>query len=195
MKIQIMKWINFKYCYYLLLLNVATMGLGFLLYFIKGVPQAPAKMVGFSVGSLISIYVYLGFLKYSYIYDQNKFRKIMLIALSLSVIYSLGFIIEISIKPKLSNDYYWFIFAALEMPLLYYAFHLIQNQDVMYFKKLSRSYLYQLLAGSAVLIGYIVSLSYTFPFLIMAPFVVAAFVFVILIWYWKIKLFKYLAAK
>lgn len=194
-KTQIMKWINFRYCYYLLLINVATMALGFLLYFIKTIPQAPAQVAGLSAGSLIGIYVYLGFIKFSYIADHNKFRKIMLLALSLSLFYFLGYIVKSSMNSALTNDNYYLIPAALETPLLYYAFCLIQNEDAIYFKKLSRLYLYLLLAGFPLLIGYFASLSFSYPFLILVPFIIAGFVFGIKIWYWKIKLFKHLAAK
>jgi hypothetical protein len=195
MKNQIMKWINFRYCYYLLLFNVATMGLGFLLFFVKNIPQAPVQVAGFSVGSLIGIYAYLGFIKYSYITEHNKFRKIMFVALCLSLIYFLIYIVKAATTVDLKNDKFYFIPAALEIPLLCYAFNLIKNEDSIYFKKLSRLYLYSLIVGSSVFIGYLVSLSFSYPFLILLPFILAGFVAVILIWYWKIKLFKHLATK
>ena len=190
-----MKWVVFRYCYYLLLLNVAAMAIGFALFFIKSVPHVLTQIVTLSVGTLINLYVYFGLIKYSYIYGQTKFRKIILFAFSLSVLYFVGSIVENAMMPNLNQKYFSVIFVGLETPLLFYAFQIIKTEDALYFKKLSSFYLYQFLAGIAVLIGYVASMSFPYSFMILLPFVIAGFVFVFLIWFWKIKLFKQLAAK
>jgi hypothetical protein len=90
-----------------------------------------------------------------------------------------------------------FITAALETPLMYYGFHLLKKEELIYFKKLSDLYLYLLIIGSIFLIIYLfqVTLQLTIPLLMLLPFMLAGFVVAILIWYRKVQLFQYFYEK
>lgn len=193
MKELIIRKINFKTCYHLLLLNVAIMVASFVLYPIKIVPQPTLQLAISCLALFINLYAELGYIKYSFIQNERRFRKIIIAAIGLSTIQSVGILLNALIKlDETKYTIYLGVIMLLSTPLFYYAFGLIRNEDMKFFGKLSRLNLYLPIISLLGLLLYLFKVSH---FLLFFPIILAGFVVVILLWYWQIKLFRHLSEK
>lgn len=191
----IIKYIEFKYCYYLLLLNIVVFVVGFFLGAIKNDPNDYIQLSGLIVSYLITMYIFLGFIKYSYVTNQDGFRKIIFVVLCLEIynLLTLFFLDPFNPNSPTKLSALTIIPKSFESILWYYAFKLIQNEESIYFNKLSMLNLYFFFISIIFLLMIIFSTS--FPFIVLSILMLAVFAVFILLWYWEIKLFKHLSLK
>ena len=193
MKELIIRKIDFKTCYHFLLLNVAIMIASFVLYSLKIIPQTALHLASSSLAFFLTLYTALGYIKYSFIQNERRFRRIIIASIGLSSIQSLLILLNALIKfNQTKYTIYSGIIMLLSTPLFYYAFGLIRNEDMKFFGKLSQLNLYLPIISILGLLLYLLKVSH---FLLFFPIMLAGFVVVILLWYWQIKLFRHLSLK
>ncbi len=192
MKELIIKKINFRTCYHFLLLNVAIMIASFVLYPLKIIPQTTLQLASSSLAFFLNLYADLGYIKYSFIQNERRFRQIIIAAIGLSTIQSLLITLDALIKlDPTKYTIYLGVIMLLSTPLFFYAFGLIKNDDVQFFKRLSKLNLYLPIIALLGLLFYLLRLT---SFLLF-PIILAGFVIIISLWYWQIKLFRHLSVK
>jgi len=146
---------------------------------------------GFSL--LIGIYVGLGYIKYSFIQDERRFRRVIMPAIALTAIETLFYTIPNPSKYGSLRNTIEITMGLLPGILFFYAFRLIQNDESRFFRMLSRLNLTLVIIGLCfMVIYYLRSLGRFFPFF---PLVLAGAIVAILLWYWQIMLFKHLSLK
>ncbi len=86
--------IDFRNCYRLLLLNMAVITVSIILYPFKIGTQKPFHLIGAILALFQNLYVGLGYVKYSFIEREERFRKTIILAVAVSVIQSLFFTLD-----------------------------------------------------------------------------------------------------
>lgn len=193
MESLIFKYIDFRYCYYCLFATIGSIIIGFILWPLKIIPQSTLHIPQQIVAFFLSLYVYLGYVKYSYIEAEAKVRTIILLVIALSIIGSIFSLLTPSLNlEKTRSTLYTAIPVLISTPLLFYGFRLIQTAEITYFRKLSKLNLYFLIIGALFSLLFISRLS---NYLSILMLVLAAIVTFVSMWYWEIKLFKHLSKK
>lgn len=192
----IMKYVKFKICYLFLLWGIVLCILFGCLLASKVIPHTLLKSPSFFIfniiGLFVGFYINLGFVKYSFIVNAEKFRKIITIIIGLLFI---NFIVSF-FKTVLNLEasympHYFSLSGALMSLLFFFAFKLVQHCEVKFFPRLSRLNLYSFIFE---LISLPVTLSVKyfsapkFIYILSFPQCIIS----ILILYWEIKLFRYL---
>jgi hypothetical protein len=190
----ILRHIEFRYCYYCLVASIGSIIISLILWPIKIIPQGTLQVPQQILSFCLTLYVYFGYIKYSYIENETKFRTIILVVLGLSIIESfVSLLAPIFHLDQTKSTLYFAIPIIISTPLLFYGFRLIQkNAEVLYFRKLSKLNLYLLIIGALYSLLFIPKVGNFFSMLML---VLAVFVTIASIWYWEIKLFKHLARK
>ncbi len=184
--------INFRRCYQFFVLNVAIIIATFILNPLRIIPSSLLQAVSLSGALFLNLYAQLGYVKYSVIRDERQFRKVIIGAIGLSTLHSLLVPTNVLIYfGQTQNNIYLGIIMLLSMLLFYYAFALIRNDDVDFFKKLASLNLYLALILFLGLLCYVFEL----PLFLVFPIMMAGVVVIILLWYWQIKLFRHLSLK
>jgi hypothetical protein len=187
----ILKYIDFDKCSSYLLLIGFLWIISIVLIPAKAIPQEPFRTIILIIDLYLTLYVYLGFVKFSLIEKKDFFRIIIFAVMALAVIHSL--ISKISFFYKFLGVPF-----AIDCILLYYAFKSVGNSKIIYFRKLSRLYLYL----SFIVVPMSIALLFrkdaikTIPQILVIPFIIIALggaILIIYIWYLKIRLFKQLA--
>ena len=167
---------------------------------VKASPQKPFQTALHFIALCLSLYIYLGFVKFSILRNRDTFRKLIIIAMGLSVIQT-SIIITATLVGNKGLYNYNSVAVAIESVVLFYAFKSVQDVKTINFKKLSRMYLYLLFfyvpTSIAMLFGNDV-LKTMIPHVLIKPFVIIALFCAALIvytWYLKIKVFKQIAAE
>ncbi len=194
----ILKHIDFDKCSFYLLFNGFLWVVSVAMVPVEAIPQKPFQMAVHFVELFLSTYVYLGLIKFSIIAKKDSFRKLIFAALALSLIQSSISVIAISVDTRGIYGFNGIPFT-LESLIMFYAFRSIQNVKIIYFRQLSRSYLYlsfSLIPMAAAMFfrddtwGMIIPHSLIKPLVILA---LATAVLIVLIWIMKIRLFKQLS--
>jgi hypothetical protein len=196
---DLMKYVTFKKCFVFCILGFALAPVFTVLNkFVSEKISSPLFSIEAVIFFLLDLYVYVGFIKYSFIVQEEKFRKITFLAIGILFLnFFLSFFqdkdsfISYSIFNNLS-------LMPLAYILLYYSFSLIHNEEVEFFKKLSRLNLYTFLISIIFVIfillltkGFTLSIRWIFSF----PFIVVSGVILLLKLYWEVNLFKHLSFK
>ena len=185
----ILKYIDFYKCSSSLLLIGFLWIISIVLVRAKAIPQEPFQTIILIIDLYLTLYVYLGFVKFSLIEKKDFFRIIIFAVMALAVIHSL--ISKISFFYKFLGVPF-----AIDCILLYYAFKSVENSKIIYFRKLSRLYLYLLFFYVPISVSLLFgkeSLKKFIPQMLIKPFIILALFWAALIvytWYMKIKLFK-----
>lgn len=188
----IVRRIDFRVCYYFLLLNAAVIIASIILYPLKIGAQKPFHLTGTILTQLLSSYAGLGYVKYSYVEHEEQFRKIIIVAVGISVIQSLILTLDALI------GFHQTIYAIclgltmlLSTPLYFYAFGLIKNADSPFFGQLAKMNLYLLIISLVGLFLYLSRLNSLF----LLPIILSGFLTIVSLWYRQIRLFKHLSGK
>jgi hypothetical protein len=195
MKSLILGHIEFRYCYYCLLATIGSIIISFILSPIKLIPEGTLKVPREILGFLLGLYVNLGYVKYSYIEEEAKFRKIIFVVIILSILSSWFSILAPLFDFDQTKSSLYFTIPMIPLALvLFYAFRLIKTGEILYFRKLSRLYLYLFFIGALASLLFIPHLANYLAILIyfLLP---AAFITWGLVFYWEIKLFRHLSKK
>jgi len=195
----IMKYINFKYCRYSVFIAIVLLILSS--FFVKSLTGA--------FMFLFVLYIYLGFIKYSFIISDNKFKKMIILLIGLSFIDLILWGTDLlpldlatsSDQPLNSSislvSFYSFAYAVGGSIYLisYYSFRLIKNAEVLYFNKLSTLYLYLFPIATGIFLLDILNI-YKLGFPVLSIILKLATI-VITIWiaFWKFELFSHLHSK
>jgi hypothetical protein len=160
---------------------------------VKTIPQKPFQAAFLFIELCLTLYVYLGFVKLSFLQKKDFFRKLIFAAMALAIIQS-----SLAITATLLNiELFSFngVPFVMECILLFYAFKSVKDVKISYFKKISRMYLYLSIllipTFTAVLLGK--DRLSTIPQMLIPPLILlglAAGVLVVVIWYLKIRAFK-----
>ena len=190
--------ITFKNCYLFLILDILLIVPVGIMTVIAPQFETHVEIISAIISFILTLYIYMGYIKYSYIADEKKFRKIILIVIAIlfgDFIFSL---IETKTKFNSQMVFNYLSLMPLSYPLLFYGFKLIRNGKVDIFKRLSRLnlYLFVLIVFSSVTL-LIATKSFTesIQWIILLPFLLAVLIIAILLIYWELKLFKYLSTK
>jgi hypothetical protein len=161
---------------------------------VKSIPQKPFQTAFHFIELCLSLYIYLGFVKFSILQKKDSFRKLIFAATVFSIIQVLISMTATLMENKNLYNYNG-VAVAIEATLLFYAFKSVQDVKTIDFRKLSRLYLYLLffyVPASVSLLFEKESLK-NIPQVLIKPFIILALVWVVLIvytWYMKIRLFK-----
>ncbi len=189
----ILRYIDFDRCATFTLYIGILWVLSVILVSAKTIPQEPFQTIILIIDLYFTMYVFLGFVKFSFIEKNVFFRKTIFVVLVLSLIRSL--ISKISFF-----DNFLGVPFAIECILLFYAFKSVENSKLIYFRKLSRLYLYL----SSIIVPMSIALLFgrdaikSMPQILVLPFIIIALggaVLIIYIWYLKIRLFKQLSLR
>ncbi len=196
----ILRNIDFNKCSSYLILSAFLWIVSVAMVPVKAIPQKPFQTALHFIELCLSLYIYLGFVKFSILQNRATFRKIIITAMALSVI---QFSIVITATLVGNKDLYNYngVAVAIESILLFYAFKSVQDVKRINFKKLSRIYFYLLFfyvpTSIALLFGQD-ALKTMIPHVLIMPFVIMALFCAALIvytWYLKIKVFKQIASE
>ena len=201
-KTVIMNYVRFRICYLSLLLSVVLTIVFGVLYASKIIDENVLKSGGFLnsawvmvIGVFWGLYLNLSFIKYSFLVDALKFRRIVIIAIGL-VFFNL--LISSLLKRfwGLESCYNYGSFSGIVSSLLWFiGFRSVANTEPGFFQRLSRLCLYLFVFE---IVSCIVSLLIKhFPelkFMNILRFLPNGIIQV-LIFYWKIKLFRHLYLK
>ncbi len=196
----ILRNIDFNKCSSYLILSAFLWIVSVAMVPVKAIPQKPFQTALHFIELCLSLYIYLGFVKFSILQNRATFRKIIITAMALSVI---QFSIVITATLVGNKDLYNYngVALAVESILLFYAFKSVQDVKTINFKKLSRIYFYLLFfyvpTSIALLFGQD-ALKTMIPHVLIMPFVIMALFCAALIvytWYLKIKVFKQIATE
>jgi hypothetical protein len=161
---------------------------------VKSIPQKPFQTAFHFIELCLSLYIYLGFVKFSILQKKDSFQKLIFVAMVFSIIQVLISMAATLMENKNLYSYNG-VAVAIEAALIFYAFKSVQNVKTIDFRKLSRLYLYLLffyVPASVSLLFEKESLK-NIPQVLIKPFIILALVWVVLIvytWYMKIRLFK-----
>jgi hypothetical protein len=164
---------------------------------VKAIPQKPFQTTFHFIALFLSLYIYLGFVKFSIIQKKDSFRILVFVAMTLSVIQS-AIVIIATLTDNKEIYYYNGVLIAAETLLLYYGFKLVQDVKIKYFKKLSRVYLYlsAFFIPTAVIMLFGRETVKMLPNILIKPLVLLALLWAALMvyaWYLKIRTFKQIA--
>ncbi len=193
MKNLIIARIDFGTCYHMLILNAAIIIASFILYPIKLVPQEALQIATSVLTLFLGLYIQLGYVKYSFIRNERRFRQVIIAAIVVSTIQS--FLTLFDSFMRLDSTKYMIvlgIITLLETLLFYFAFGLIKNDEMAFFRKLSRFNLY---LPSLVLLGLLLYLLNLRSILFFLPIALSVLITIILFWYWEMRLFRHLSLK
>jgi hypothetical protein len=165
---------------------------------VETIAQKPFQTAVHLIELCLSLYVYLGFIKFSIIVKKDSFRKLIFVAIALSIIQSSISLIAISVDTKGLYGFNGIPFT-LECLIMFYAFKSIQNMKIIYFRKLSRAYLYllfSLIPMAAVMFFRDETWGLIIPHFLIKPLVILALlsgILIVIIWIMKMRLFKQLS--
>ncbi len=190
--------ITFKGCYLLVILQVVLI-LSFVVLDIA-VPQwrIYSSATSGTMYLLISVYILVGYIKYSFIVNEKKFRKIIYFILLLLFA---NFILARILHPGTKCSYPACLTLGssdLSLLLLFYGFGTIKNEERAFFTKLSKLNLY-MFGIKVIHTIYFFATDYavgSFPSgIISFPLFITAAIVTILFISWEFKLFKHLSMK
>jgi hypothetical protein len=197
---SIMKYVKFKNCYYLLFVYLLFLWVSLLLFFLPDTSLEPWNTIHVTVVTLLTLYIYLGFIKYSFIVNEKLFRNIVIVIICLILIHSFLIFLHDVLNINPFKSFYrnaLGIFVLLQALSFYYAFKLILNDEFKYFRKLSLLNLFLFIMNlcfSMLLLLYLFYHS-KFSAIVLLLFFLSFFMIKFLICYWEIKLFKHLSIK
>ena len=191
----ILKNIDFSKCATYLLLSGILWFTSMVIAASKVIPQQPLQTALHLIELVLTTYIYLGFVKFSILNSKYAFRKLIIIAMVLSIIQML---IAIAATLIGINDLYSYIGVAvtIELALLFFAFKTVQNESKIDFRKLSRLYLYLLFFHIPTSVAFLLlqdKLKTTIPQVLILPVAILFLLWAALsiyTWYSKIKVFK-----
>lgn len=166
---------------------------------VKSIPQKPFQSALHFIELCLSLYIYLGFVKFSILQNKDSFRKLVFAAMAFSVIQSLMAIIATSTDTKELYNYSG-VPVAVEALLLFYAFKSVQDVKLTYFRKLSKVYLYLsfFFVPTSIVLLFDKETLKMMPHILIKPFVILAILWAALIvyaWYLKIRAFKQISTQ
>jgi hypothetical protein len=191
----ILRYIDFRYCYYSLLGSLASMALYIISWLMRIIPHGALHVPQQLLAIFLNLYVYLGYIKYSYIEEEENFRRIMLIVIGLSIVESVFSLLPPSLHLSKVQSLIWSAVSVfISTPLLFYGFKLIKTAEAFYFGKLAKLNLYLLIIGTLWALLLIPELKLA-NLLVMTVLMLSFLVTVVSLWYWEIKLFRHLSRK
>lgn len=190
--------ITFKNCYLFVIVNLVLVIPITILYRIIPQFKIPFSIINKVISFLLSLYIFIGYIKYSYISNESKFRKIILIVISILVVDSIFSLIRGEIDASHNKIFAYLSLMYLSYPLLFYGFRLIRNEDSDLFQRLSRLNLYFFILiifnGLFILVPWKIFID-SIRWVILLPFLGADLTVIFLLVYWEVKLFRRLSAK
>ena len=193
-----MKYITFRNCYNFLILDFAIVPISVILREAFKTVTMPLLILQLIITSLLNLYIYSGYLKYSEIVNEKVFRKIMFVVIglySISMILS-AFQMHSGVTP--SNYLNYLSPMPIAFILMFYSFRLIKNEEQKFFGMLSNlnlfTFLLSILGGGGILI---LSKNFTAStkWIYMLPFLVGGIIITITKLYFEVKLFRWLSSK
>ncbi len=166
---------------------------------VKAIPQKPYQTALHFIELCLTLYIYLGFVKFSILKKNYYFRNLIFAAMALSIIQSSIAILATLVDIKLFN--YNGIPVAIEAIVLLYAFKSVRDEKIIYFKKLSRVYLYFSIFCVPVSIALLFSretLKMMIPHSLIIPFTILALLsgaLIVYALYLKVRTFKQIATQ
>jgi len=196
-----MKYVKFKNCYYLLFLYLLFLWISLLLFLLPNTSYEPLNIIHVTVITLLTFYIYLGFIKYSFIVNEELFRNIVIIIICLMLIHSFLIFLHDVLNINPFKSYYrnsLGILNLLQALSFYYAFKLILNDEFKFSRRLSLLNLFlfiMVLCFSMVLLLNLFLPPSLISSIGLLLFFLSIFVINFLICYWEIKLFRHLYFK
>ena len=192
LKETVIKRIDFGSCYRFLLLSAVIIIVSIILYPFKIGTHRLFHLAVTILIQLLNLYAALGYVKYSYIKQEERFRKIITVAIAISAVQSLIIILDaVVVFYQAMYNIVLGVTLLISTPVYFYAFGLITNGDAAFFGRLAKMNLYLLIIS---LVGLLLYLSRSNS-LILLPIILGGFVTVVLLWYWQIRLFRHLSEK
>lgn len=196
---SIMKYITFRNCYNFLIFDFVQVPIFVILReLIFKTTQIPLMILQMLITYFLNFYIYTGYVKYSDIVDEGKFRKIMFLVIG---IYFISFVLSnLHMPQKLSPSNYLNYLSPMPIAyvLMFYSFRLIRNEEKKFFRILS---ILNLCIFFIAIIGMIsipvITKNFTgsTKYIYFLPFVVGGFIVSIAELYWQVKLFRRLSSK
>ncbi len=188
-----LEYVDFKYCCYALLGNACSVLLSFVLWRITTIPPLLLQVLQQLTGLSLHLYVFMGYVKYSYLEDELRLRRIIEIVIGISLSGSL-LLVLMPLLPvgKTKSTVFIALSVYLSAPLLFYGFRLVRTEEKKYFYVLSRLNLFTCLLGilwASLFIPWLAS--YPLMFLLMV-ISVGGFAS---IWFWELRLFYHLSQR
>jgi hypothetical protein len=197
----IMKNVKFKNCYYLLFVYILFLWMSLLIFLLPNTSLKPLNIIHITFITLLSLYIYLGFIKYSFIVNEGLFRNIFIIIICLMLIHSLlTFLHDVLNINPLKSIYRnsLGVIELLKALSFYYAFKLILNDEFKYFRRLSLLSLFLIIMAlcfSMLLLIYLFLPPNPISSIVLLLFFLSIFMINLLICYWEIRLFRHLYFK
>jgi len=195
----ILKNIDFNKCSSYLLLSAFLWIVSVAMVPVKAIPQKPYQTAVLFIQLCLTLYIYLGFVKFSLLRKYDHFRNLILAAMALSAIQSSIAILATLVDKELFN--YNGIPVAIEAIVLLYAFKSVRDEKIIYFKKLSRVYLYFSIYCVPVSIALLLgreTLKTMVPQSLIIPFIILSLLsgaLIVSAWYLKVRAFKQIATQ
>jgi hypothetical protein len=201
MQALIMKYVKFKNCYYLLFIYFLFLWISLLLFILPNTSFGPLNIIYVTGITLLTLYIALGFIKYSLIVNEDLFRNIVIIIIFLVLIHSFLMFLHNVLNINPLKSFYGNSLNLLELLQalsFYYAFKLILNDEFKYFRRLSTLNLILVIMGLCFSMVLLLNMFHP-PSLIssigLLLFFLSMFAISFLICYWEIRLFRHLYFK
>lgn len=192
--------ITFKTCYLFVMLQAALVV--FIVFSTAILPKFESELsaVNRIVAPILALYIWAGYLRYSYIVTEDKFRKVICLVVAIFFIDLALSLMRPGLQGKCSypSCVSFLSLSDLSYPLLFYGYGLIRNEDAPFFKRLSKLNLYMtiiMLLNTIYLLAKATNnILDSILWVIWVP-LLAIFPILFLLIYWEVKLFKHLSEK
>lgn len=183
------RYITFRTCYIFVIVGAISPAFFLPIVIIFSQVHYYIGIIGKFMLFILNLYIYAGFIKYSFIVNERKFRKIMAIVIILSVINLILSFFQVMLPFKASI----ILFLPVGL-LLFYGFRLIRNAESVFFSKLSKLTLSLLIVGILITIGMglLEKTKSEIWLALVIPCSLAGFYVVVSFVYWEFKLFRHL---
>jgi hypothetical protein len=186
--------ITYRTCYIFVIISIFTPAS--VLLMLINFPEAMKRSIGILIGLImftLNFYIIAGYIKYSFLVNEQKFRKIMVIVIALFAMNLILNLVQAVSHFKALNMIYLSP-TYLTYLLLFYGFGLIRNADSVFFRRLSKLNLYSFILAvlAAVGMGLSAITKSEVWFGLVIPIRLAGFCVMVLLIYWQFKLFRYL---
>lgn len=194
----VLKYITFRNGYIFLILNLAIVPISVILREAFKPATLPLLILQLIITSLLNLYIYSGYVKYSDIVNEKAFRKIMFVVIGvyfINIIFS-AFHMHSEMTP--SNYLNYLSPMPIAFILMFYSFRLIKNEEQKFFRMLSNlnlcTFFLSIIGGGAIL-----ALSNNFTastkWIYILPFLIGGAIIGITKFYFEVKLFRWLSSK
>jgi hypothetical protein len=186
------RYITFRTCYIFVIIEVVS-AVFFLPMMIFPKAQNYLNIISILIIFTLKAYIIVGYIKYSFIVNERKFREIMAVVI---VLFIMNLILNLlhEVSHFTASLMLFFVPTGLSYLLLFYGFRLIQNAESVFFRKLSKLNLSLFVIGVLTGIGMgLLTITKSFGWILLViPIGLAGFYVIVLLIYWEFKLFRHL---